>query len=110
MNNLVINVEKNNDYILKMIDLITRFVDEINHTKTYVDKLDWVSLNKDKIINKYQLELETYLTFAKNLYQIIDKLKEFNNEFYEYTKEVKEKIKYLEKELGIGEDDEQGKI
>lgn len=106
MNNLVINVEINNDYILKMINLITRFVDEINQMKSYSDKLDWISLNKDKIINKYQLELEKYLTFAKNLYQIINKIKEFNNEFYEYTYEVKEQIKYLERELGIGEDDE----
>lgn len=104
MDNLVVNVEKNNDYILIMIDLITRFSEEIDKMKSYSTKLDWVSPNKDKLVNKYETDLNKYRTFAKNIYQVINKIKEFNNEFEEYTIEIKEKIEYLENELGIGEE------
>ena len=106
MNNLVINFEKNKDYISKMIDLITNFVDEVNLMKSYSNKLDWVSTNKNKIIEKYQTELDNYLKFAKNLYQVINKIKEFNDEFEEYSLEVKKKIEYLEKEFKIGDSNE----
>ena len=103
MNNLIINFEVNNDYIMKMLDYITRFLDELDKMDLYPNELSWKSHNKDLIVELYKKELNNYHIFANNLYKLLKKIDEYTEEYQECTNDIKLKLKSLEEKYRLGD-------